>query len=215
MCDMTQLYLCEMTHSYVWDDSFICVRWRVYMRDMTQSHVQDSSFIFVRWLSYMCDMTHPYVWHDSSICVKWLWHDSSMCDMTHPYVHLVHDRSHKFIYVTRRIGVSAWVCICVGVRWLIHIWDTTHSHEKHDSFMRVTRRIYVSAFAGFHSHAAPSHSARGGQERAHVWCMGVRCRRKWREKEASTRVLHTIYKLHVYTDKNWKADEEYLIEMVL
>jgi len=45
--------MCDMTHSYVWHDSFICVT----------------------WLIHMCDMTHSYVWHDSFICVTWLMWD--------------------------------------------------------------------------------------------------------------------------------------------
>jgi len=35
-------HVCDMTHSYVWHDSFICVT----------------------WLIHMCDMTHSYVWRD-------------------------------------------------------------------------------------------------------------------------------------------------------
>jgi len=53
--------MCDVTHSYVWRDSFICVT----------------------WLIHMCDVTHWYVWHYSSICVTWLIH---MRDMTHWYV---------------------------------------------------------------------------------------------------------------------------------
>ena len=41
------IHMCDMTHSYVWHDSFICVT----------------------WLIHMCDMTRSYVWYDSSICV--------------------------------------------------------------------------------------------------------------------------------------------------
>jgi len=48
----------DMTHSYVWRDSFICVPWP----------------------SHMCNTTHPYVWRGESIRVIWLIH---MCDMTH------------------------------------------------------------------------------------------------------------------------------------
>ena len=61
-----------MTHSYVWNDSFICVSWLIHMCDMTHSYVWHDSFICVSWLIH--------VWHDSFICVTWLIH---MCDMTH------------------------------------------------------------------------------------------------------------------------------------
>jgi len=43
-------HMCDMTHSCVWRDSFICVT----------------------WLIHVCDVTHLYVWHDSFICVTWL-----------------------------------------------------------------------------------------------------------------------------------------------
>ena len=57
--DMTWLiHTCDMTHSYVWHDSFICMTW-LERSDMT-------------WLIHMYDMTweirhditHSYVWHD-------------------------------------------------------------------------------------------------------------------------------------------------------
>ena len=44
------IYMCDMTHLYVWHDSSMCVT----------------------WLICMFDMTRLYVWHDSSICVTWL-----------------------------------------------------------------------------------------------------------------------------------------------
>ena len=64
------IHMCDMTHSYVWHDSFVCVTWLIHMCDMTHD-----SFICVTWL--------VYVWHVSFICVPWLIH---MCAMTHVYV---------------------------------------------------------------------------------------------------------------------------------
>jgi len=49
---------CDMTHSYVWHDSFVCVA----------------------WLFHTCDVTHWYMCRDSLICVPWLIH---MCDVIH------------------------------------------------------------------------------------------------------------------------------------
>jgi len=42
--------------------SIICVTWQVHMCDMTHSYVWHDSFICVTWLLHMCDMTHSYVW---------------------------------------------------------------------------------------------------------------------------------------------------------
>ena len=53
-CDMTWLsHLCDMTHSYVWHDSFICVTWLIggIIRMMQHLYVWDASFICV-WQWY-------------------------------------------------------------------------------------------------------------------------------------------------------------------
>jgi len=56
------IHMCDMTHSYVWHDSFTCVTWLIHMCDMTHLHVWHDSFICVTWLIHMCDMTHSYGW---------------------------------------------------------------------------------------------------------------------------------------------------------
>jgi len=40
----------------------IRVPWRIHMCDMTHSYVWHDAFICVTWLIHMCDMTHSYVW---------------------------------------------------------------------------------------------------------------------------------------------------------
>jgi len=68
--------VCDMTHSCVCHDSFLCVIWHSCERkgnfERTHLHVWHDSFICVTWLIYVCDMTYLYVWHDSFICVTWL-----------------------------------------------------------------------------------------------------------------------------------------------
>jgi len=89
--------MCDMTHSYVRRDSFLCQTRLLHMWDMTYSFGWHGScaalsppiqtalksvclHMCVTWCTHMCDMTHSYVWHDSSLCVTRLMH---MCDMTH------------------------------------------------------------------------------------------------------------------------------------
>jgi len=137
MCDRVYLYVwlasidmccitCDMTRSYVWHDTFICVTWLIYMCDMTHSYVWHDSFICVTWLVRMCDMTHSCVWHDSFICVTWL---ILTCDMTRSYVW--HD---SFICVT----------------WLIYMCHMTHLYVWHDSFICVTWLIYMCDMIHIH-----------------------------------------------------------------
>ena len=77
------LHMCDMTHSYVRHDSFLCVTGFIHICDMTLPSVWHDSSISVPWLIHMCDMTHPNVSRDSFICKTWIFH---MCDMTFPYV---------------------------------------------------------------------------------------------------------------------------------
>jgi len=111
--------MCDMTHSYVWHDSFICVTYLIHMCDISHSYVWHDSFICVTWLMHMCDMTHAYVWHDLFVGISWL---MKMRDMTRSYV-----RYDSFICMT----------------WLIHTRDMTHSQAWHDSFMCVTCLIHI------------------------------------------------------------------------
>jgi len=110
---MCESYL-EMTHSYVWHDTFVCVTWLIHMRDMTHWYVWHDSLICVTWLIRMRDVTHSYVWHDSFLRVPWLIHT---CDMTHS---------------------NAWHDSFIRVTWLILTCATTHSYARHDSFICVT-----------------------------------------------------------------------------
>ena len=94
--------MCDMTPSYVWHDSFICVTWFIHMCDKTHS--------YVTWLIHMCDTTHSYVWHNSFIYVTWL---IRICDMTQ---------------VARSENINMYLCMCVCTyvctRTSVHIYLT-------------------------------------------------------------------------------------------
>jgi len=113
------IHMCDVTHSYVWRDSFICVTRLIHMCDVTQSYVWRDSVICVTWLSHKCDVTQSYVWRDSVICVTRVMHTF---DMTHSHV---------------------WHDLCICVTWLIHMCDTTHAYVWHDSSICVTRLIHM------------------------------------------------------------------------
>jgi len=108
----------DMTHSYVWHDSFICVTWPIhrFVRPW-----QSSSPLCVTWLIHICDvtlfvrltcvMTHSYTWcvpwHSTSpLCVTWHIH---MWDTT------------QFLVTWRDTGIPDEPC---------HIWMTYMWHES-------------------------------------------------------------------------------------
>jgi len=113
------IHMCDMTHSYEWLDSFICVTWLIHMSDLTHSYVWHDSFIWVTWLIHECDMTHPCLTsHNNSPFVfstaKNSWKQKHMGYTTHLY--LWH---YSFIWVTCLIDMCE--------TWLIHMSDMTRS----------------------------------------------------------------------------------------
>jgi len=102
---------CDMTHSYVWHDSFVCVTRLILMRDMTLSyemtdfHVLNlfffGKFLFsnaaVRSVECVCEKTKER--RDLFVCMTWLKH---MCDMTHSNVWpdiCVYVYTYMYIYI--------------------------------------------------------------------------------------------------------------------
>jgi len=56
----------------VWRVLLVCVRWAfMCMYDMSRSYVWHDSFICMTCPVHMCDMSHSYVRHDLFICVQW------------------------------------------------------------------------------------------------------------------------------------------------
>jgi len=121
----------------VWHDSFICVTWLIHMCDMTHSYVVHDSFICNDEINlhHTCDMTHSYMWHDAFISET---RPMSMWDRTHLYagtwlvhlyvarhsffcddetnLHHTPDMSHLYV------GHDSFIC---GI-WHTHTRDMTH-----------------------------------------------------------------------------------------
>jgi len=106
MCETWLIYMCTMTHLYVYHASFVCYG----------SFMYHDSFICVTWLIFMCIMTHLYVYHDSFRCVTWLIH---MCTTTHSYV-----CRDSFVCVSWPICMCTMTCSCT----MAHSCTMTHSY---------------------------------------------------------------------------------------
>jgi len=149
MCDMTHsymrhesfvcatwlMYMCDMTHSHVWHDSFTCVTWLIHTCGMNHSHVRHDSHICAARLIHTCDITRWYVWHGSLMCVTWRIH---VCDMTHAWhLALRPQRANEQPLPNRHQTPSlAWCrARAVPCDMTIHVWETTRS------YVCVTQRV--------------------------------------------------------------------------
>ena len=146
MCATWLIYMCDMTHSYVWLDSFICASHGVgcYEALERQHLLWHDLFICATWLIYMrpihmCDMSRPFV-HScvrAFICVTW--HSNvwliHICDMTHcatwriPMCVMTHC-AIWLVYMCDMTHCATWLIhICDMTHcatWLIHMFGMTH-----------------------------------------------------------------------------------------
>jgi len=118
-------YMCDMIHSYVRHDSFMCVTWLWLIHMCAMTH-------------YRCDTTRPHISHDSSIyltcclihiliMLQWAaeWRNSWVCKSL-----MWHD---SFTSVTRRICIS----------------DTVHTYVSHDAVGRWVVESWVCRSRAF------------------------------------------------------------------
>ena len=122
---------CDMTHSYVWHDSFAFLTWFIHMYAMTHPYVSHASCLNSRrWIlmSCMCDahvthtlshtccmlMTLACVCHVRFICVTWLAFGWGI--LLDTLVHVC-DMSVMFMCVTWLINQDS----SIHLTWLIHM----------------------------------------------------------------------------------------------
>jgi len=148
MCDMTHLYvwhdsfiyihICDMTHLYVWHDSFIRVTWRINI----DSYVCHDSLLSLLSLHFIYGRyTCCNIGVASFICVTWLIYT---CDMTYPY---------RFIcvpWLALELIVLAFYIWSIYLLqyWcsVIHMCGMTHSYKWHDPCIRATWLIHIDSY---------------------------------------------------------------------
>jgi len=114
------MHTCDMTHSCVWQDAFICVTWIIYMCDMTYSYVWHDSFICVTWLV----MRETWLIHVFAMMHTWVRHDSCMRVLTNRQLG-TYISTHSYV----------WHDTFLCVTWRIHACDMIHTWVRHDSFI--------------------------------------------------------------------------------
>jgi len=110
-----RILICDVTHSYVWRDAFVCVTWRIHMWDMTHSYmgrdsIRQAMLLNLMWYRIrMCDVTHSYVGHDSFIHGTWLNHpgDATETDVGE-FLHLSPKSECDSV-----LNLEVCVCVCV------------------------------------------------------------------------------------------------------
>jgi len=130
------IHTSDMTHSYVWHDSFICVTWLIHTCDMTHSHVWfllvhvnslkhfvDHSTETSRYEA-LCDMINS-LQHAATRC-NTLLHTATHCNtLQHTATHcntLQHTATHTLLTILLKRHAMKPCMI-----WLIHMCDMTHS----------------------------------------------------------------------------------------
>ena len=126
--------LTSIAHSYEWYDSAtcVCVTWLIHMRDMTHPYVWHDSFIWVIRLIRMCDMTHSHHFSRVESEVRWSFseakRDEERCDisldvlksqktslLTHMNdISLVSYGTSSFLEVGFRPRVFVWFCTIIS-----------------------------------------------------------------------------------------------------
>jgi len=158
---MRLLHTCDMTHSYLLHDFFICTGGISWASMLWLIYISPDSFTCVSWrISHIpaknhqsvCDVTHPYM--------AWI-----LCDVTHPYMAwILHiNDSEDSVQWSLRFQ-HALICmksiwhieyVAVHVSWLIHTgeeslqtflrflivshpWSIIHPYVEHDSCVSMT-----------------------------------------------------------------------------
>jgi len=157
MCVIWLVYMCDLTYSYVWHDTFIdwcCFYYFIknslvaLLEALFARYVWQDSCICVIWLVHVLGVRRSHVGHDSFRSMMWLIH---MCDRT--CLHVCQDSLTcvtKLVHMCDTTDSYVWQDSWIRVTRLIYVFDETRSYVWHDSFMCV--RLIIHMFDKPHSY---------------------------------------------------------------
>jgi len=144
--------MCDMTHSYVRHDSFVCATWLIHI---PERGARDSTYVAMPTFIYMCDMTHTL----------------QICDMTHSHTEA---RGAWFDTCGDHARPSSpCECICIYTYIYIYIYVYIYIH----TFEKVVLNIKINYFIRMRSPGAAVWSLRGISQEwaiALIWMWHVR-----------------------------------------
>jgi len=130
------IHTSDMTHSYVWHDSFICVTWLIHTCDMTHSHVW-FLLVHVNSLKHFVDHSTETSRYEA-LCdmINSLQHAATRCNT------LLHTATHcNTLQHTATHCNTLQHTLCWPFYWNVMLW----SPVWYDSFICVTWLIHYTA----------------------------------------------------------------------
>ena len=142
LCVMWLIHVRDMTHSYMWNDSLICViSYSVFFLCCVPSRAWHDTFICghnsIMWtkrLIHTCKTTHLSLQYDLKVCC-------SHCFLLLCVRLLFNKYSHTSTLLFHLCDITL-AHTCMSGLMTLHMCDRTHSHVWHDSFTSVAWLIY-------------------------------------------------------------------------
>jgi len=136
--------MCDMTHSNVWHDSFICVTRPIHMCDMTHTYTWHAAFICVTCLVNMCDMPHSYACHTYERNVSHIWKRRVTHMNESRVTYLRHATRKKDVMLHKRCHVAHRKSSRHAYEWVMSHMSMRHTSRMHvpcHTYKVVTSRI--------------------------------------------------------------------------
>jgi len=134
----------DLTHIYVWRDSYICVTWLIHMWDVTHTYVGRDSYIFEMCLYPWESAAQSHIFIcDIFLCIYNCFFFPHRCINVHYISHIYMSLYITYLYV--RHVTDAFACHDTILRetWLFHMWDMPYLYVGRDSYICGTWLVHM------------------------------------------------------------------------